>query len=87
MFRLYGYVDNRMRQLDESIFEEDIIQTLGEYISKSVIIDYVIVLKLPEQDIPYKSICNLKDYADYIAEYEANNKEKPKTLVKNKKIN
>ena len=86
MFRLYGYVDNRMRQLDESIFEEDIIQTLGEYISRNTVIDYVIVLKLPEQDIPYKSICSLKEYADYIAEYEENNKEKSKILTKKKNI-
>ena len=77
MYRLYGYIAG-IKELDRSVNEADIIETLGEYISKNVEIYYVIVLRTPEQDIPYKVIQSIEDYASYLKEYESRQKQQKK---------
>lgn len=81
MYKLYGYIAG-IKQIDQSMYEEDIIQTLGEYISRNNDIYYTIVLSTPEQDIPYKIIQSMEDYIGYINEYEEKIKEKNKVLAK-----
>lgn len=83
MYRLFGYIAG-VKELDRSENEADIIETLGEYISKNAEIYYVIVLRTPEQDIPYKVIQSIEDYASYLKEYETKIKGQKK-LVKVKR--
>jgi len=83
MYRLFGYIAG-VKELDRSENEADIIETLGEYISMHSDIYYTIVLRTPEQDIPYKIIQSIEDYASYLKEYETKIKEQKK-LVKVKR--
>ena len=83
MYRLFGYIAG-VKELDRSENEADIIETLGEYISMHNDIYYTIVLRTPEQDIPYKIIQSVEDYASYLKEYETKIKEQKK-LVKVKR--
>ena len=77
MYRLFGYIAG-IKELDRSVNEADIIETLGEYISMHSDIYYTIVLRTPEQDIPYKVIQSIEDYASYLKEYENRQKEQKK---------
>lgn len=80
MYRLCGYVPGTsgVRELDRSEFEEDIIQTLGEYMSRNPEAGYNITIRTPEQDISYQTIFNFQDYINYLEQYEGKQKVKRK---------
>lgn len=86
LFRLCGYVSERrgVEQIDISEYEEDIIQTLGECMSRNPDAGYSITIITEEQHIPYQTIYSFQDYINYLEEYEAMNKERTKILVKSK---
>lgn len=83
MYRLFGYIAG-VKELDRSENEADIIETLGEYISKNAEICYSIVLRTPEQDIPYQIIHSIEDYTAYLKDYEKRQKEHEFAKVKKK---
>lgn len=78
LFRLCGYVPEKRRieQIDLAEFEEDIIQTLGECLSRNPEAGYTITIITENQHIPYQTIYSMQDYINYLKEYEASNKQK-----------
>lgn len=82
LFRLCGYVPAKRKvdQIDISEYEEDIIQTLGEYMSREPNVGYTITIITEDQHIPYQMIYCMQDYVNYLEEYQASNKGKTKVL-------
>lgn len=69
MYKLYDM--NERKLLDKSMNEEDIINTLTEYMKYYLNFKYKIVYHDEEtnQDIPYKKITTVGQYYDYVNEY------------------
>lgn len=69
MYKLYGDIAG-WKNLDKSENEQDIVDTLTDYVYQSKAIEYMIIEQKDNTDIPYKRISTLEDYLDYINEYE-----------------
>lgn len=68
MFKLYTNIANG-KEIDRSNCEQDIIDTIGEYMSLNNDLKFVINKQIDGVDIRYKTINNEMDYAYYITEY------------------
>lgn len=83
MYRLYGNVP-KLQQLDISDNEEDIIETIGDYIYRVDYVRFIIILHEKNQDFPYKTIYSINDYINYIEEYRERDKVYGKSYIKHK---
>ena len=75
MFKLYS-MGKGIKLLDQSQDEQDIKDTLGEYMSLSDTIDYMVIESTMFGDNTKALIKNFGDYMDYVIP------EKEKTLTK-----
>lgn len=74
MYKLYGEIAG-WKMLDISSNEGDILQTIGEYLSDSENMHFLIVKNENDTDEPYKAIRSIDDYVHYLGEYNRRLKE------------
>lgn len=81
MYKVYATIGH-WQLIDKTNEEQDVIDTIGEYIHEDPNLRFLVVENINGTDNYYKSINKFNDYVNYVEQFNSNQNVKKKSLKK-----